>query len=465
MLLRLRLQILMIVAVFIGALSIPESQLHAMPQVQRSVLSNRLVLLHGEDHSLPFVTLELLIDAGSGRDPAGMEGLSYLAARGILLGTAGRTAAALNEELDFLGASLDSSSGRDYTILSLRVLKKDLDKGLSLFMEVFTKPIFPEKELKQEVDKAMALIKAEEEQPEEVAEKTFFKALYLSGPYRNPTIGTSDSLPKITRDDVRAFYEANYRPNNCILAIVGDITADEVKTKIAPVLEKLLPGDVPKVNKETVFSKGPVTVKIDRKITQANIILGNPGIKREDPDFYALTVMNYILGGGGFASRLLEEVRNKRGLAYSVESFFDPGMHTGSFQAVLQTKNSSAREAISLVREQIERIRAELVSDKELEGAKKYLIGSFPLRIDTQTKLASIILQEEYFGLGLDYPEKYTAFIRSVSRDDVLRVAKTYLHPEGFVLVIVGDLKEAGIDSNESDPPATIKAPSQVPAQ
>ncbi len=449
---RLRNQIFVLTGLLIISLFLFERKLFAMPPVQKTVLSNRLVLLHSEDHSLPFVTLQLLIDAGSGRDPSGKEGLAHLTARGILLGTSGHTASALNEELDFLGASLDASAGRDYTILSLRVLKKDLDQGFALFVEAFAKPTFPDKELKQEVEKTIALIKSQEDEPGEVAEKEFLKTLYLSGPYGHLTIGTSDSLPRLTREDISKFYETYYRPNNCTLAIVGDITAEEVKTRIIPFLEKLPVGDIPKAAMKTVFSEGPVTVKIDRKITQANIILGNPGITRENPDFYALTVMNYILGGGGFASRLLQEVRDKRGLAYSVESFFDPGRYTGSFQTVLQTKNSSALEAISLILQQIKRIREEFVSDKELEGAKKYLIGSFPLRIDTQAKLAGIILQEEYFGLGLDYPERYPSLIRSVSRDDVLRVAKTYLHPEGYVMVVVGNLKEAGIAPDESSP-------------
>jgi zinc protease len=186
-------------------------------------------------------------------------------------------------------------------------------------------------------------------------------------------------------------------------------------------------------------------VKIDRDITQANIILGHIGVSRENPDFYALTVMNYILGGGGFSSRLMEEIRNKRGLAYSVATFFDSGKYPGSFQIVLQTKNASAQDAISLSLKQMERIRQEMVAENELEGAKKYLIGSFPMRFDTQGKLANFLSQVEYYGLGLNYPEKYPNLIRSVSREEILRVARIYLHPENYILVVVANLKEAGV--------------------
>ena len=204
--------------------------------------------------------------------------------------------------------------------------------------------------------------------------------------------------------------------------------------------------EIPKIPFKTSFAKETKTVKIDRGITQANIILGHAGVSRDNPDYYALTVMNYILGGGGFSSRLTEEIRNKRGLAYSVASFFDTGKYPGSFQIALQTKNSSAREAIALSLQEVERIRKELISEKELDGAKKYLIGSFPMRLNTQGKLTSFLTQVEYFGLGLDYPEKYPSLIRSITREEVLRVAKKYLHPKNTILVVVANLKEAGME-------------------
>jgi zinc protease len=224
------------------------------------------------------------------------------------------------------------------------------------------------------------------------------------------------------------------------------MTHEEIKTKLMPRLEKWTVGEIPKVPSTTAFEKKQKTVKINRPITQANIILGNAGLSRENPDFYSISVMNYILGGGGFSSRLMEVIRNKRGLAYSVGSFFDPGKYPGSFQIVLQTKNSSAKEAISLSLQEMERIQKQLVSEKELEEAKKYLIGSFAMRFDTQGKLAAFLTQVEYYGLGLDYPEKYPSLIRSVTREDVLRVAKKYLHPERYVLIIVANLKEAGLE-------------------
>jgi zinc protease len=254
-----------------------------------------------------------------------------------------------------------------------------------------------------------------------------------------------ESLPRLEREAVHRFYKTYYHPNNAILTIVGDMTDNEVKMKLLPCLEKWSKGEISEKPFKTTFAKAQKTVKIDRTITQANIILGHAGVSRDNPDYYALNVMNYILGGGGFASRLVEEIRNKRGLAYSVASYFDTSKYAGTFQIVLQTKNSSAREAISLSLQQMERIQKELVSEKELEGAKKYLIGSFPLRFDTQGKLSNFLTQVEYYGLGLSYPEKYPSLIQSVTREEVLRVAKKYLDPEKYILVVVANLKQTGL--------------------
>lgn len=439
----LKTKILIFLLVF---LCLQANAVSAMPPVQRTVLPNGLILLVCEEHSLPFVTIQFLINSGSWKDPQGEEGLSYLVARGLLLGTTKRKVTTIHEELDFMGASLSSSSGRDYATLSLQVLKKDLDKGWDLFMEVLTQPTFPEEEIKREVEKTLAAIQAAEDQPDEVAEKAFQKTLFLNSPYGHPVEGTKESLPRITQEAIVQFYRSNYQPHSAILTIVGDITAEEVKTKLLPSLSKWPRSEIPKILFKTSFAKESKTVKIDRGITQANIIIGHAGVSRDNPDYYALTVMNYILGGGGFSSRLVEEIRNKRGLAYSVGSFFDAGKYPGSFQIALQTKNSSAREAITLSLQGLERIRKELVSEKELEGAKKYLIGSFPMRLNTQGKLTGFLTQVEYHGLGLDYPEKYPSLIRSITREEVLRVAKKYLHPKNIILVVVANLKEADLE-------------------
>lgn len=427
-------------------LFLPLDSLLAIPPVQRSQLSNRLVLLLSEEHSLPFVTIQLLIGAGSRRDPLGEEGLANLTARGLLQGTSRRAVTEINKELDFWGASLQSSADKDYINLSLKVLKKDIDKGFDLFMEVLTQPTFPEDEIRREIEKIMAAIESAEDQPREVGQKAFQKALFLSTPYGHPVQGTKESVPRLTREALVGFYRSYYHPNNSVLAVVGDITPEEVKTKLLTRLEQWPLANIAETSFPKEYSLEQKIITIHRDISQANIILGHIGVKRDNPDYYALSVMNYILGGGGFSSRLMEGIRSKRGLAYAVTSFFDPGTLPGSFQVILQTKNSTAREAISLVIEQMRRIQAEQVTEKELEAAKKYLIGSFPMRLNTQGKIANFLTLVEYYGLGLDYPEKYPSFITSLTREKVQRVAREYLHPEQYILVVVANLKEAGIE-------------------
>lgn len=414
----------------------------SLPKVERIVLPNDLVVLVSEEHSLPFVIFEILFDAGSRRDPPGSEGLAHFTAKGLLLGTNRASSAELNQTLDFLGASLTASTGRDYSVLRLQVLKKDMDAGLDLFMQTLTSPVFPEEEMQKLKKRTLGGIQATDEQPLALADKIFQKTLFPNSPYGHPIEGTPESVPGLKRDDAAAFKKSFYRPNNAILAIVGDITVAEIRERILPLLTDLEKGPIPETAFTEGSAQGPKELRIDRKIAQANIIIGNVGPKRSDPDYYAALLMNYILGGGSLQSRLLEEIRVKRGLAYSVMSQLEPEKYQGSFQIILQTKNASAAEAISLAKQQMELMRRQPVSDKSLRQAKQYLTGNFPLRLDTQSELAGLLTRIEYYGLGLDYLKKYPSLIQSVTKDDVLRAAQRYLHPDKAILVIVGDVTD-----------------------
>lgn len=420
----------------------------SLPKVERIVLPNNLVVLVSEEHSLPFVIFEMIFDAGSRRDPPGSEGLAHFTAKGLLLGTARLSSAELNQTVDFLGASLSASTGRDYSALRLQVLKKDMAAGLDLFMQTLTSPVFPEEEMQKLKKRTLGQIQADDEQPLALADKLFQKTLFPNSPYGHPVEGTPESVPGLKRDDAAAFKESFYRPNNAILAIVGDITAAEIREKILPLFGGLEKSPIPMSAFTEGYAQGPKELRIDRKIAQANIIIGNRGPKRSEPDYYAALLMNYILGGGSLQSRLLEEIRVKRGLAYSVMSQLEPEKYQGSFQIVLQTKNASAAEAILLAKQQMELMRRQPVSDKSLRQAKQYLIGNFPLRLDTQSELARILSRIEFYGLGLDYLEKYPSLIQSVTREDVLQASRRYLHPDEAILVIVGDVTD--LDSGHS---------------
>jgi zinc protease len=185
------------------------------------------------------------------------------------------------------------------------------------------------------------------------------------------------------------------------------------------------------------------TIKLDKNITQANIAIGHIGISRENPDFYAVAVMNYILGGGGFSSRLMDNIRDNKGLAYDVHSVFAAQKEPGAFRVWVQTKNESANEAIAESLKEINRIRTEPVSDQELADAKAYLTGSFPLRMDTYAKIAGMLTSVEIYNLGLDYPQKYPVLIKAVTKDDILRVAKKYLDPGRMVIVVLANHEKA----------------------
>ncbi len=424
---------------FSGALS------NAMAPVHRTVLANGLVLVTSEEHTLPFVTFKLLLPAGAKRDASGQEGLASLTARALLFGTRKQGMASVNEQLDFMGASLSSDAGMDNTVLSFRVLKKDLREGFGLFMEVLTQPAFPVQEVENEKARTLAAIRAAEDRPGQVAQKAFAKVLYGDGPYGQPVIGTKESVERLTVDGLRQFHSSRYHPEKSIMVIVGDIEERDLKKTILPALSTWRSRAAPDSPVETKTEKAASRLFVDRPLTQANLILGHEGIRRDNPDFYSVTVMNYILGGGGLASRLMQEIRERKGLAYSVSSAFNVGKYQGTFQIVLQTKNASAREAIRLAVAEMSRIRTQLVSEKELDGAKKYLVGSFPLRLITQEGIANFLLQVEYLGLGLDYAEQFPKHIQAVTAEDVLRVAKTYLHPEAYILIAVANVEETGL--------------------
>jgi len=231
--------------------------------------------------------------------------------------------------------------------------------------------------------------------------------------------------------------------NRAIIAVVGDTTEGEVRSLISEFFKEWRSVDVqppartapPRIEKVEVR-------KLDKNITQANIAIGHVGIHRENPDFYAVMVMNYIFGGGGFSSRLVDNIRDNRGLAYDVHSSFSAQKEPGAFRVWVQTKSESANEAILEIFKELRRICKEPVSDAELSDAKSYLTGSFPLRMDTSAKIAAMLTNIEIYGLGLDYPENYQRLIKAIRREDVQRVAAKYLHPDQMVVVVLGNQKQ-----------------------
>ena len=426
---------------FVVALAAP---LRAGVVPKRSVLDNGIVLLTSEQKALPMVSIELLIDAGSRYDAPNQEGLANLVAKLLTYGTKRRTALQINETLDFLGASLSTRCSDDLASVSMTILKKDLTTGLELLGDILINSTFPQQEIERQKQSVIASIKARDESPGDIAQRRFAAALFPQSPYGRPVEGTETSVKGIQQKSLREFYERYYRPNRSILAVVGDVSDQESTQALNQAFRswrKGEPGGKPLV--PSVIGSSQV-IRVNKDLTQANIMMGHEGVPRNHPDYYAIQVMNYILGGGGFSSRAMDSIRNERGLAYSVYSHFGAEKSHGTFVFVMQTKNDTAEEAIRIAREEIRRMREQPVTDQELDDAKNYLTGSFPLRLDTNHKVASFLAQVEFFQLGLDYPDRYADLIRKVTREDVQRVAKAYLHPEKLITVVVGNQKKAG---------------------
>jgi zinc protease len=412
--------------------------------VTRKMLPDGLIVLQSERHSLPVVMLTLLVKASPLDEPEDKAGTAYLTAKMLMEGTARRTASDINEEIDFIGASLAAGVNKDYSVISLSVLKKDLDKGFDLFSDILTNPSFPEVELKRNKEQLKGTLRQQEEEPSFVAERAFIKEVFGRHPYGRLVEGNVESIDNITVEDLVAFYRSHYLPARAILTVGGDITAAELQSLMDRHLGKWLSGrgdgagTARQKAAETPLQALRKVVVIDKDITQANIILGNLGISRDNPDYYAVSVMNYILGGGGFASRLMKSVRDDMGLAYSIYSAFYGNKEPGQFEVVVQTKIESAGTVIAETLKNIERIRTGPVSDKELSDAKSYLTGSFPRRLETTSKIVDFLSAVEFYGLGKDYIEKYPGYINSITKEDVLRVAKKYLDSANYVLVVVG---------------------------
>jgi zinc protease len=406
------------------------------------MLDNGLVLLTSEQRALPMVAIELMIDAGSRHESAEQAGLANLTSKLLSFGTKRRNALQISETLDFIGAGLSTGASENVASMSMTILKKDLTTGLELLGEILTSSTFPQGEIDRQKQTILAAIKAKEDDPGAVAGKAFAAALFPQSPYGRPVEGTESSVKGLQQKNLREFFARYYRPNRSILSVVGDVSEQEIIGALKPALRAWSKGAASTAPPAPSLIGAPQMIRVNKPLTQANIILGHAGVPRGHADYYAILVMNYILGGGGFSSRVMDSIRNERGLAYSVYSYFGADKSHGSFQFVMQTKNETAAEAIRLAREEVQRIREQPVSAQELDDAKNYLIGSFPLRFDTNRRIAAFISQVEYFELGIDYPNRYGDLIGKVSREEVQRVAKQYLHPDRLITVVVGNQKK-----------------------
>jgi len=412
----------------------------------RLVIANGMTVLFLEQHFLPTVEIHALVKVGSAQDPPDKAGLANLTASLLDEGTVTRTSRQIAEQIDFVGGSLGAHATEDFTTASARVLKKDADLGFALLADMLQHPAFHKQEFERVRAQILGEIVSDDDDPGNVAMKAFHQLIFHGHPYSWPAHGTEDTLHRITVADIQQFHAREYVPNQTILVIVGDLTQEQAATLVQNHFGSWKKGTSPSsiIKKPTPLDRKMVQL-IEKDLTQSTIVLGHTGISRSNPDYYAVTVMNYILGAGGFSSRLMDSIRDKQGLAYGVMSQFDTRLMPGAFLINLQTRTEVTNQAIAGVLTEIKGIRDAPVTDQELSEAKSFIVGSFPLRIDSSAKLANVLAQVEFYNLSLDYFAQYPKAIEKVTKDDVLRVAKQYLDPQHYALVVVGSIAKAKI--------------------
>jgi zinc protease len=402
-----------------------------------------------ESPAIAMVDVQLDLDAGGRRVSAQQAGLAGATAAMFSKGVAARGAApaldenALGEAWADLGAAFDASAGSDRFSFSLRSLTDPelLNQVVALAARQIAEPAFPDAVWQRERQRLLAQLKESYTRPGSVASRAYSAAVYGGHPYGNEV--TPASLERIGVADMQAFYAAYFTRCNARVSIVGAVSRAQAETLVSALLARLPATDCAAATPLPPVPEVPPLaaareLRIPFDSAQAHVLMGQPGIQRNDPDFFALTVGNYILGGGGFVSRLTEEVREKRGLSYSVYSGFSPGRHAGAFTIGLQTRPDQASQAVEVARQVLTKFVAEGPSEAELKAAKDNLIGGFPLMIDSNSKLLGNLSNIAWNDLPLNYLDSWTAQIAKVSAADIRAAFARKLQPQKMLTVTVG---------------------------
>lgn len=394
-----------------------------------------------ENHDLPIVDISVNFAAGSARDSAEKSGLAGITRYLMTLGADGMSDEKIANKMADVGAILGGDFDADRAGFKLRTLSSEREKAqaLEVFTKILQQPDFPQDVLAREKARIISGLQESATQPESISSKEFMKALYGSHPYSLDESGEVDTVAKITRDDLQSFYKQYYGAKGAVVAIIGDLTREQAGA-IAESISSGLP-------KSAAVSAIPAvklpTQSIEKRIahpaSQSHILLGYPGIKRGDPDLFPLYVGNYVLGGGGFVSRLTEEVREKRGLVYSVYSYFMPMAEHGPFQLGLQTKKDQAEDALKLVKETLDNFIKNGITEAELKTAKANIIGGFPMRIDSNSKILDYLAVIGFYKLPLNYLDEYNSNVEKVTVAQIKDAFNRRLKTENFVTIVVGD--------------------------
>ena len=402
-----------------------------------------------ENHNLPILDVSVDFAAGSSQDHPEKAGVAAMTQGMLALGAGGMTDDDISGQFADLGALLGGSFDLDRASLSLRTLssERERSKALALFATVLQQPDFPEGILTREKARSIAGLREAATQPESIASKAFSKALYGTHPYALSEAVEPETVESMTRDDLKAFYRSHYVRNGAVVALIGDISRSQAEQLVEQLTSGLPQGGSSSTLPPVPLPQQPTEQHIPHPAAQSHILLGYPGIKRGDADYFPLYVGNYILGGGGFVSRLTEEVREKRGLAYSVYSYFMPLRETGPFQIGLQTKREQADQALLLVKDTLKKFVKDGPTAKELKAAKDNLTGGFALRLDSNSKVLEYLEVIGFYGLPLNWLDDYVNQVNKVTVSQIKDAFSRRIKPDNMVTVIVGSDQKTGADT------------------
>jgi zinc protease len=417
-----------------------------LPAYKKVKLQNGMTVLLMEQHETPFVSFNMRIKAGSIADPAGKEGVASLTASLLRKGTQKRTADQIASELDFVGGSLSFDADKDYAIGSAEFLNKDLGLAFDLLGDVLINPTFPETEVEKLRKQSMDALKEAKDSALSVISDYFSAFLFENHPYARPTTGDERSLTTVNRNDIVKFYESNYAPANMILAVVGDFSTQDMERQIREKFEpwkKQPTAAHVKLAEPTAF-KGRKLLFVNKPdSTQTFFIIGNVGIKRNNPDRVGIAIINTLFGGR-FTSMLNSELRINSGLTYGARSSFTRQLVAGPFEIVTYTANPTTEKAIDMALIVVKQLHEKGITEEQLKSAKAYIKGQFPTSIETSGQLASLLTQLEFYGLDEREINEYFSQIDTFTLADANRVIKQYFPLDNLVFVLIGKEDEVG---------------------
>ncbi len=417
--------------------------------IERDTLINGLIILTVEAHKIPVVEMKISVHAGSVFDYQGKEGLANLVSQMLLRGTKGRSADEIVESIESVGGELSDFANEDYVGLNTKVLSRDLSRLIDLVSDCLQNPMFDSLQLRRVKNEVISQIKTEVDNPSDLSEREFRRLVFQNHPLGHLPEGLESSVAKISMSDIKKFYDNYYMPNNIFIVFVGDFQKDSLLALLNQKFGNWQRRELLEPEIESPIENGHTIGKIVKMdISQSYILLGHLGPKYGENDWYQSRVMNFILGGGGSTSRISGKIREEKGLAYDARSRFNRFNTGGYFFAGVQTKKDMTNEVVQILIGEMKRIK-DTIDLAELNRAKKFYTGSFPLTYSTYHDMNNIVADIESQNLGLDYLSKFEKFIDAVTIEQAKAAAQKYLNPDRFCLVIVGDVKPSDIEITE----------------